>query len=440
MNAIQEIWDGDTYPVIEFELKSETGPRNTTDLAVWFDIKKDGVFLARRPGTLASPKSSGIVEYFLRGAETDWGGSGANLTIYPYVLVPVAMDGGSANSILTNPSFDTFGGTTPTQLATSWTVAGTQTGSVYTVANTGSKPPAISGNYQSIVRPTVSGFDQFRQVNTGQSGVAGDHVTFGVWVRGESITGTQNNQNAIRLIFSDNSVDNVTTQMPVGSFDWTFLTVSRKISSAQTSIDSRIVTHGNSGTWQFDEACTFFGSYIRLDIEPRRIKVLPRMRVPRTSNQLQGIGGFERDSNGDGLPDGWMHGATFTPTLSLEKDPLHVSEGTRSLKAVCTGGAGFLKVARRGRWLAGEVYRAKVKAKTSGTLTGTAPSFQMNTGAFDSGQVFGTTGTMGQTLATFTEHTADVTLTADCSLLELQIDLGGVTGTLWLDDIQVFKV
>lgn len=442
MKEIQTIWDGDTYPVLQFQLKSGGAIRDLSNHALWFDVWKDGQFLVRRPGTVLSPKADGVVECFLRGSETDWGGSGARLVVYPTLLVPITRQGASADNILSNPSFDTFGGSSPTQLATSWSIVGTQANSTYTVGTSGPKPAAIHGSYQSIVRSSGGGTDQLRQVVTAHTAQAGEVVTFGVWARGEGITGSQNNSNAIRLIFGS-PVDNVTTQLPVGSFDWTFITVSRTVTLAQTTIDSRITTTGNTGTWQFDDACTFLGRYRIYPAEPRRVLVRSRLRIPKTSNQISGWGSFEQDSNGDGLPDGWMKSSLgFTPTISREQAPANVHDGTASLKVVCNGGSDspHIKTAIRGKFLAGETWRADLAVKTSGTLTGTAPSIELRTERFDKGQETSTPTAMGQTLAQFTHHSTDLTLTKDTNLLEFRVNFADASGTLWLDQAELYRI
>lgn len=433
------MWDGDTYPTLEFPLSSGDAPRDSSNMAVWFDIYKDGAFLVRRPGKVLSPKSNGRIDCFFRGWETDWAGSGATLVAYPVIMAPFTSSDITADTVLLNGSFDDFGGSTPTQLATNWTMVGTQASSVYTVTNTGPKPASIYGNYQSIYRPLADGSDQLRQVAASLNVRAGDFVTFGCWVRGEAISNTSAN-NALKLIFLDNSIDNTITTIPAGSYDWTFLTVEKRLSANQTSIDSRITTHVATGTWQFDDAATFIGRYRKLQGEPRKIVVHRRVRPSRTLNQIP-YGGFEHDSDGNGMADGFMKvGSGFT--LSMEQDPINVRSGLKSQKVVCSGGTGVQRIHTeiRGQFHAGDTYQPSVWVKTSGALTGSAPTITLKTGPFDGTATVGTPTSIGQSLASFTQFTAPTVLASNCNQMRMEISFSGASGTLWLDDAELKKI
>jgi len=176
---------------------------------------------------------------------------------------------------------------------------------------------------------------------------------------------------------------------------------------------------------------------------PRRVIVQPRLRVPRAANQIQGIGSFEIDSDGDGLPDGWMKSSqSFSPTLTLEADPQHVLEGFKSLKVVCASGSDLphIKTAIRGNFQAGQTYRASIQVKTSGTLTGVSPFLRLRTERFNTGQEIGSPASTGLTLGSFTPFQSDITLTRNTNLLEFRFDFNNAAGTLWLDDAQLYRI
>ena len=444
MKNVLEMWDGDTYPILQFQLADGPNIRDTTNTAAWFDVWKGGSYLTRRPGKLTDPKSSGTVECFFRGSETDWAGQGAALTVYPIVLVPHAGNGLLADTVLSNASFDAFGGTSPTQLAQFWQIVGSQTVAVYEVRSNGPKPAAIFGNFQSIYRSAIGGTDQYRQLVTGQHAKAGDYVTFGVWIRAEATVQLTNAPRMV-LAFADNASDNTVMNLPLGTYDWTFLYIEHQLQHDQTSLDFRVQTAGSTGTWQLDEACGFIGRYRTVRAEPIRVNVKSRLRSVRTSNQIAGYGSFERDSDGDGLPDGWMKGgAAFTPVLSLDQDPANVAiTGRTSLKLVGSGMIGSaqqLKTEIRGAFKSGDVWRGSIQAKTLGSLSGTLPTIRVATGPFDSVASSGTATSIGQTLNSFTTYTTDCTLASDCNQIRYEINLSGFTGTLWLDDAQLKKL
>jgi len=445
MKNLLACWDGDSYPVYRFRLLDAGVVRDLTACAVWFDVWKAGTFLVRRPGTLVAPKTGGLVDCFLKGAETDWEGLGADLTVYPVLMAPWTSAGALGTNLLLNPSFDTATGTNPNRVANNWSVIGAQTSEIFDNHQIDPWPPVVAqgGTVQSVGTGATPATALEQQVAQGTA--VGDWVGTGVWVRGDSWDSAASDDSALRLR-SSGGADDVLARFPGSAVanlgvEWTFVTVERRMLAAHTTLTTRLEYKGqlNAG-FRFDDAVMFLGRWRKLYCEPFRLEVQGRMRIPRTSNRLAGIGSFERDSNADGLPDGWMKGATFSPTVSREADPANVAAGSFSLKAVCSGGSpGQLMTQSRGRFLSGETWRASVKAKTSGTLTGTAPALMLQNRPFEGVRV-SATAAVGQTLASFTTFTVDLALTADNDELQVRLIMDGTTGTLWWDDVQLSKV
>ena len=450
---ILTVMTGDSYPVLECVLKDRGVVRDLTNCAVFFDVFNSGTFLARRPGRINSTKSAGIVQMFMRGSETDWNNDPAELTVFPVLMVPY-LNGAQAANILVNGGFDTFTGSSPSQLPTSWTLVGGQTSEIFAGGTTGPKPPVVydSGSYWSVApgATSVTNLEQSPSLST----VAGDFVTLGVWVRGTVLeaTITPSTNTAVKLIFSGGT-DGAETQFPSGEFDWRFITVEKKTTVAHTTAGAKLeykgfVSGGVSGTLLFDEACLFKGRYKKLVMQPLRIKVGARRKPIKTTNILQGVGSFERDSNSNGVPDAWMHdnSGSGNPwgnvTASLDADPANVDHGLRSLKIVCaaSNANARLFVVRRGKFLAGETYTFSIRYKIGGTASHQA-SITMFTQKYGIGrQQQGTVTGTGTTQASFATISSQVTLLNNTDEIECRIALGGITsGTFWFDNAQLVR-
>lgn len=445
MSDITPMWDGDTYPVIRFPLVDDGAPQDLSRAAIWFDIWKDGAFLIRRPGSLVSPVSSGIVECFLKGRETDWDGAGAFLTVYPIVVQPFASNGQLASNLLLNPSFDTDANVDG--IADSWSLGGARTATWAAYAND-EKPAVIrqGGFFQLCTHATISPLDpDYIQQGPSATINPGDRLSVGCWHRidgavADAVGGVKNNNHAI--FFRCGAQTNSWAQFEIGRKDWYFVTGSVVSPTAETSFTMGIDGRGTKSSNRYDDAFAFIGAWRKLYVEPFRLRIKPRMRIPRTSNTIAGIGSFERDSNADGLPDGWAkYGSPFSPTITLDRTPANVDHGSASLKVICSGvgGTQILRREERRAFKTGETWRASVRVKTSGTLTGTAPFIQLSRPPFETYSDIVTTN-IGQTLAAFTTYSVDLTFSADADSIHIQIGFASVTGTLWIDDVQFKKV
>jgi hypothetical protein len=326
-------------------------------------------------------------------------------------------------------------------------VVGAQTSEVFTVIDNDPKPASLFGNVQSIETGATPDTTLDQQVS--QSTAAGDWVTFGCWVRADGLTAAASDDAAFKLL-SSGGADDVLVRFPPGSgtsiqigVDWTFLYVQKQMTTSHTTLTARIATKGHPNkSFRFDEACMFVGRYKRLPAEPRRVVVRSRLRPPNTSNQIGAAGSLDYDSNADGVPDQWQKSGSFVPTLSRELAPANVAQGRASLKIVCNGDAGAHRLITevRGAFESGDTWRASFQAKTSGTLTGTAPTLSLNTVPFDGAKQSGTPTSIGMTLGSFTTYTADLALLADVNQLKIVISFASTNGTLWIDDVRLTRV
>lgn len=439
MIALRAMYDGSTYPVHSFPFSSESGPLDLSVCAVWFDIWKDGSFLIRRPGSIANPSTAGVAELFIKGSETDWGGRGAHLVVRPTIMIPYTEGGVVAVNLSLNSGFDVD--SNADGIADNWTQIGTKT-ALWSVDDKDEKPAVIGqgGNYQSVRHATTSENDYIQQsaivtVNPG------DRLSVGVWHRIDGDGGATGINHAI--FFRCGGQTNSWAQFQVGRRDWYFTSSSVVSPTSETGVTFGLDARGTTLTQRYDNFVAFIGDWRRQFTDPYRLRVHPRLRVPKTSNRLAGVGSFEKDSNLDGLPDGWMKVGTFTPTVSLDRTPGNFTDGESSLKVVGTGvigGVQNLKHEVRAKFLQGETWRMSLQYKTQGALGGLVPAMQMQYVSFDSHASQTSTVPLGTNVPTFTAYTCDYSFATDCECLFLMLRFGGVSGTLWIDDVQLRKL
>lgn len=438
---LREIWNGEQGPVYRFRLRDGAGVRDMATAAVEFYIEdQDGASYGMRPGVIAGARADGTVDLQLRGRESDWPSTPKDLFVIPKLYYATAPDGTPAVNALLNPSFDTASGTNPTRIATSWSQSGS--GGVFDNYANDPAPSVIygAGTFQLVNNPTGNYLFQ----NVAATPSIGDIWSFGCWVRGSAISGSQDDFNSIAMSGIGGTQEDIVVRLPVGEFDWRFLRGELVMmqSSHTTMRMSLFAESPHTGSWRFDEAFMFAGRWAVFYADAMRIPVKSRSRIPKASNQLKGIGSFEVDSNADGVSDAWTKlgsGGTF----SIEKNPAHVSEGAASQKAVLTDQSEVsLRHVFRGRFRPGDTWRASVMVKTNGALTigsGTGGfNIVLQTQYFEASPVSSVATNFGTNLATFTEHSTSLAITgAERSELMVDIGLGGVTGTVWIDDVKL---
>lgn len=438
MREFDPIWDGAQGPIFRFSVRDVAGVRDMATAAVELYVEDDdGNPLGMRPGVVISPKVNGEVNVMLKGSETDFAGLGDRLVLVPKFYYATSLAGLPATNLLANPSFDAATGTPPARLPDGWTLVGARTATWDNYANDPA-PPAIFGTFQLVKHATVSEPDYIQQVLS-LSAAAGDVLSVGCWHRCHSGAGeAANDDHALKFHLGLNA--DTIQRLRVGSNDWYFtvgsVVADTTFSAATVAIDLRGTTMSN----RLDEAFAFLGTWRTFFGERKRIQVKPRSRPVKSTNQIAKVGGFEKDSNADGFPDTWSNQAAGV-TFSMEKIPANVAEGSSSLKAVLTDETNnLIRLVWRDKYLAGETWRARVKVKTSGALSGGSGtggySIALQTAPFDGVDQLAST-TLGTSLGSFTDHEVTLALTADRSELWITINLNGQTGTLWLDDVRL---
>ncbi len=435
------IWEG-AHPVYRFRIRDGLGWRDMASAAVevYIEDADTGASLGMRPGVIISPKVDGYVDIVLRGKETDFGGLGGRIALIPRIYYATGLDGTPAANLLLNPSFDTDS-VAPTGIADNWSLIGAQT-AVWAVYANDSAPPSIFGNFQLVGHPSTSDPDYIQQSFSGQSIAVGDQYSSGVWHRTDGIGGTLGDTHAI--FFRTGANANSIVRFKVGSNDWYFSTGTLVSPTAETTCAMGLDGRGTTLSNRYDDAFFFKGTWAKFFGERLIVPVKRHPRAPKTSNQIAGIGGFEQDSNVDGVADGWSKqgaGGTFT----IEKTALNVAEGTASQKVVLTDQSSIYLIARpRRKYVVGEQWNASVKLKTNGALTvgvGTGGfKITLGTEAFEAAPQQSAAAIFGTNQPTFTTYTATLTIaTVDRSQLAVTLWLNGVTGTIWLDDVRLWK-
>jgi hypothetical protein len=439
MKDLTPIWDGETGSVYRFQLRDGATIVDQAACAVEFYVYDEaGTFLSRRAGVPVSPKSGGYVDLSLLGREIDWMGE-KNLILKPKIYMAVSPTGSPASNLLLTPSFDTDGDADG--IADNWALQGAKT-ATWALTSDDTFPPVLFGSAQRVKHAGLADPDFVQQAPAVTLAV-GDRLSAGVWARHTGTAGA-GKSNGHALFFKRNAGTSTFVQFEVTERDWYFvygsLTVDVAQSSAVMGIDARGTTLDN----RFDDAFFFKGDWRTIPVDPLRIRVRPRPRVSKNMNLIQGVGGFEEDSNGDGLADGISKVGSGS-TLTIEKTPANVYSGRASQKAVLSNQSNHsLRVLKRGRFLSGEVWAASVRVLTSGALTGGGGSggfgIKIGTQEFDGAAPQSATTNFGTSLAVFTQYIAQVTLNADRDALVADVLLNGQTGTIWIDDLQIYRV
>jgi hypothetical protein len=431
VRELGSVWDGDQGPPIRISLKESSGAaKDLSNAAIeCLIVEEDGTLVARRPGVIVSPKSGGLVDIWIKGLETDWDGAGKVLYVKPRIWLAVSPTGTAATNELLNPSFDTDANSDG--VADSWVKTGTWTPTFIT---DGPMPAAIFGSAQGGAVSATT-FILSQAVTT--SIAAGDIWMGGVWYRGSVTSGS------VRMRISDGGL---VVAMPSGVSDWVFLRSYRVFTATAASVELKAIEAGTaaSATFRVDDAFLFKGSWNVSPCDPLRLIVRGRARVAKTGgNLVAGVGGFEQDSNSDGLADGWAKTGTAV-AYTREVDPDLLYSGRASQKCVLTDPtANLIWTQRRGHFKAGETWRASVRVLTSGTLSAGAGTggFQLTLRTDDYDGAAQTASTaLTNPAAAWTDHAASITLAEDRNSLLVEVWLNGKTGTMWLDDVRLTRV
>lgn len=442
MIELPSTWDGATGPVYRFTLKDDGATVDAASAAVEYYVYDEaGTLVSRRPGRLVSPKSGGQVDLQLLGRDVDWAGLGKNLVIKPKLYLATTPDGAAATNLLLNPSFDSATGTSPNRVPDSWTVVGTPA-ATYDNHNNFQWPPTIFGTAQYVKHATTADTDYFEQ-GAAITAVAGDRLSAGIWHRTMPPTGSGDlSKHVLNIRYG--ALAGASATFPVGAEEWKFYTASTVATAAQSAWTMKIDFRGTTQTNLVDDAFVFVGDWRVPDVEPMRLKVKAR---PRPTNRIAGIGGFEYDTNGDGLPDGWRFSSAGTNTYALDANPNNSIDGAKSLQVTLAAASGKgISTIHRGRFNAGDTWRAKVFVKTNGSLTGSPSAgdfaIRVSTDTFDGDTLAqeSTPTDFGTFLFAFTEYATSLTLTEDVGALRVELMLNTVTGTAWFDGVVLEKV
>jgi len=436
---LSPIWNGETGQVYRFQLKDSGAVLDTSACAVEFYVYDDaGTLLTRRAGIPVSPKSGGLVDLSLLGREIDWPAE-KHLILKPKIYVAVSPTGAVATNLLSTPSFDTDGDANG--IADNWSLQGALT-ATWALVTDDPYPPVIFGSAQRVKHAGLADPDYIQQ-NPAVTLAVGDRLSAGVWARHTGTAGAAASDTHA-LFFRRNGGSNTYVRFQVTERDWYFVQGTLTVDSAQSSAFMGIDARGTTLDNRFDDAFLFKGDWRTVPVDPLRIRVRNRQRVSKNVNQIQGTGGFEEDTNGDGLADGIAKigsGSVFT----IDKDPGHVYQGRAAQKiALFNSSNHSVRAVKRGRFVNGEVWAASVRVITAGALTGGGGSggfgVKISTQTFDGAAPLSATTNFGTNLAVFTLYTAQITLDADRDALVVDVLLNGQTGTIWIDDLQLYRV
>jgi len=435
--------DGISGPIYRFTCKDAGVVIDQSSCAVeaWV-YDEAGTLLTRRVCLPVSPKSTGQVDLMLLGRESDWDGLGKTLVVKPKIWAAVAPGGTAATNLLLNPSFDTDADVDG--VADSWSLQGAKT-ATWAVVSDDPYPPVVFGSAQRTFHAALGQADFIQQSPSVTLNV-GDILSVGCWHRCTGTPGAAENDSHA-IFFRRNGGTNGIARFRVTEKDWYFVRGALVVDSAQSSAVVGVDLRGTTLDNRLDDAFAFVGEWWSVPTEARRIRIKPRNRPSKNSNQIAEYGSFEQDSNADGLADGWSKANAGTATLAIEKLTTDVYVGAASQKLTLAALSGKrLEFIHRGKFKAGDVWRASVRVKTNGALTGSPSAgqwaIQLATDPFceDAAPVTGTAVDFGTNLATFTLYQASVTIGAETNSLHLSIWINGVTGTAWIDDCQIYRV
>ena len=186
--VLVDVFDGDQGPVIVTELRDNNGAvMDSTPVAMQLRITDaSGVALTTLPGIPQTPRSSGLIWFYLKGRSSDLLGLGGTLLAHPKIHIALAPDQTVATNLLLNGSFDTDANVDG--IADSWTRSGSGPAATWAVGADDPAPPVISGSRQSIVHAAGGDTDYLTQT-ANVTLVAGDYLSAWVWHRATRLTG-----------------------------------------------------------------------------------------------------------------------------------------------------------------------------------------------------------------------------------------------------------
>lgn len=444
-----DIRDGDQGPVAVMELHDENGAvLDSSMVAVELRLtQSDGTLLRTIPGVAQSPRSAGLIRFYLGGRETDWLGLGHTILAHPKIYIALAPDRTIATQLLLTPSFDVD--TNADGIADNWTRSGSGPAHVLTVTDDDVAPPTIyaGGKRQSSLH-TAGGDTDFLTQSASVTLAAGDYISAGVWHRATLLAGLNGGANYYLMIPALGGIADQKTNFTDGDVNWNFIRVQGRVMSAASSASIKLATYSAINYRVcFDDAFLFKGQwsvetpdYFEIPVRPR-----PRKVKTQTHEMTDGVGSFEVDSDGDGLADGWANfasGATFT----LDGAEFNTGFGSeKSQKITLVGAAGkFLRLIVRDKFLTSETWEFRVYYKTNGALTGSpgagtfAPA--ISTQNFDGANEAAAGTNFNTNQASWASSTATITLSADHGSLVCDVNLGNVTGSMWIDDVQLKRL
>lgn len=329
---------------------------------------------------------------------------------------------------------------------------------VYSVGYDDPAPPSIFGNRQRLYHASAAANQVSFLIQTPNVTLSpGDRFSYGIWRRAKRDAGANILVGGGFYLRVNDGVDASQITFPDLDVDWTFERQTLIASVAHTKFSYILACYDAIGFEnRFDEAFAFRGEWLNIPIEPRQVSVRPRRRPSKQPNAnfellIKGWGGFEEDSNGDGVCDGWAKIGTGG-TFSLDRDPANLNlgiepSGRGAQKIVLSGQSGlYLTCILRGKFISGEEYRLQMYYKNAGALTGSPAAgdfgLQLSTEDFDG--LYETTSTSGAnfpvTSATsYITRFRELTLAQDHDSLVVRIFLNGVTGTIWLDDAYLWR-
>lgn len=440
MRIIQTGWDGAQGPIIRLNLRDLGVARDASFVATEvFVTDANNNRIARRPGSIAGAKSDGTIDILLAGRECDYDGAGGWVWLKPRFIVGVAPDGGTPTQLLLTSGFDVD--TNADGIADNWSLQGTKT-AAWVVSSDDPAPGVIyqAGQYQSVKHGTLTDPDYIQQGITSNWAI-GDPLSVGVWHRCSGPLGNENNVDHA-IFYRTGSNSNSSVFLLNRETDWYFAYGTVLSPTVETAMTMGFVNRQSTNTNRFDEAFAFKGTWRVVTIEPIRYQFRPRRRIPKSSNQIVGLGSFEVDSNGDGIADGWKKN-TGVGTFSL--DYLNVQHGSASQQIVIANDLVLtLFSMRRGHFRAGETWRGSIWLKISGTLTGASGLFgiTIQPGQFEGGNPISSSPytPFPSTQAAYAQFNTDLTLPADFDTLTFNLFLQHRTGTIWVDNASLTRI
>jgi hypothetical protein len=390
--------------------------------------------------------------------------------LVPRAYVPFKSDGTLAANLLSNGSLDDVTGSSPTQTPVGWVLVGTPgSNEKFAGGSSDPYPPVISdgspGRYWEVQTGPAPGTSLEQTYGTAIGN--GKWVSIGAWVRSHVVAGSAvtppNDSSSLKIDFTGgNPADDILVRFPQPSSDWSFIRTERRLTtpSVTAAVVKLLYAGSPDTTFRFDDVMLFEGRYRMVTGQKQRLIVRPSLKPRKASggNLIAGVGGFERDSDNDGLPDGWVvtttgtHDAGFDGsyvragvTYSLQIDPDLIRTGRAALNVVTSSvlaNTGFATVVR-GRFLSGEVWEFSAWIRIGPSFS-SSPLIQLLSEQFnDTGvaEQVAQTSVPTSNSGTYTRYSVQLALTGDCDALECRIWLAGITsGGMQIDDCSLTKV